>query len=958
MLYFTPAAIGYLCQFIVAAAITLYLIHRLRHPPRQMHAFLLAGFFAATALLVLLLFIDVALLPGERLRAVYLENTVIGLMLVLILQFAYRFPRLDPRERWGARILLVLGLLYTAAEFRFAVFRFSELTAGHVFYRLAGDDELVVGFLLVPLVFARQVVYADARQVSWIRKLVQPQGNAARAARGFALVFLIALFLGVVNLYRAMVMIPTSIYQLSLSLGLLLALYSFAAVYLNNSPEPTSFIVKVSGAILITLLTVLGAVGWVITPVYAEQYRTPLSDKQTLRFTPNPGGGYDVERAPFHFDDELGHAIAMPAIAEIHSVPLDFTFPFFGRTSRTVYVTNLGAVAVGQPLAQCDVQYDYGTTPAIFALGTFLVPGAGVFAKNENDQLTITWHRVQSYMRRQTVFTFQLVLNRTGAFAITYNGIPPDLTHAADEDPYDSLWFVGVVPGDSFHPPQQVDLSAVPVRVESTGLVQDDYLGFRRYLNRLLAPVAQLIVVSVLITAAFPLLLYTGLVQPLNSLMDGMRQVNAGNRSVSMPVRSRDEIGFLTESFNGMLAQVQALVTNLETRVADRTRELSALYAISDISTRSQDLETLLNESLTPIVAALRGSTGAIMLLADEPGVGETASLRLMAHRGGASGPAPPVEVQAGKAGWLAMLQQQRRPLLIPDVEADPRTPAAMRALGRKTLLLAPVCLERQFWGVIGLSRDASQPFAEQEIVLLTRVSEQLAISLESHRLRQLAHQSALTEERHRLARDMHDSVTQALYSMTLFAKASQSSIRVGNLPLTSQYVDRMNESALQALKDMRLLIFELRPSVLNQVGLAGALRQRLEAVERRAGVAVECHIAEMPDLSGERENDIFQSAQEALNNILKHAGATWVALRLTREAGELVLTIEDDGKGFDPASIGKTGGVGLTSMCERAERIGGHLTIDTRPGGGTRVSLTVSVSGGAAEGAAHGSSR
>ncbi|MBI4788819.1 MAG: GAF domain-containing sensor histidine kinase [Chloroflexi bacterium] len=383
-----------------------------------------------------------------------------------------------------------------------------------------------------------------------------------------------------------------------------------------------------------------------------------------------------------------------------------------------------------------------------------------------------------------------------------------------------------------------------------------------------------------------------------------------------------------------------------EARVADRTRELSALYAVSAIATRSQNLETLLNESLAQVMTALHCSSGAILLTAEKTSAVEPARLQLVAHCNMPPDLALPREMFPTEGGWFAALREQRRPLVISDVAADSRAPAAMRALGSQALLMSPLYPDGQMLGVIGLLRGAEQAFTAEEIALVTTVSDQMAIALHSHRLRQMAQQAALLEERHRLARDLHDSVTQALYGVTLFAQASQSSIRVGNLPLTGQYIGRLNETARQALKEMRLLIFELRPSLLEQVGLAGALRQRMEAVERRAGVAIELKVAELPDLPGELESHLYQIAQEALNNILKHSAATWVALRLTMEARQLHLAIEDNGKGFDPAKVGSAAGIGFASMRERAERIGGRLQIDSKPGVGTRVSLTVPVVG------------
>ncbi|OGO36974.1 MAG: hypothetical protein A2Z03_04405 [Chloroflexi bacterium RBG_16_56_8] len=942
MIYLTPAAIGYLTQFILAAAITLYLARRLPRSTQQTQTALLAAFFAATTVYVLLLFYDVALPPTQRLPAVYLLNPVIGFILIFLLQFAYHFPRLDPREKWAARIALALSILYTLWEIQFAVFRFSELATGHVYYRGGDlDNALAAGFLAVPLVFIRQAVYADNRRVNWVRKLWQPHGQDAQAARGFALVFVLTLLMGLVNLYRAMVILPTSFYQLSLSVGILLALFAFAAVYLNYSRETTSFMVKLAGVMLITLLTIVGAVGGVITPVYADQYRQPLSDRQTLRFAPNSTGGYDVTRVPVRFDSDLGREVVMPTQVEINSVPLNFDFSFFGRTSQTVYVTNLGAVTIGQPLAQRDVQYGSGTTPAIFALATFLAPGVNVFAKAQGEQLTITWFRVPTFFQRSAVFTFQVVLDKSGVFEITYDGLPADLRHLPDEDPYESVWFVGAVPGESNHPPQQVDFNDVPLSGDAAGLVQDYYLDFRRYLHQLLAPLAYLVLVSVLITAGFPWLLHISLVQPLNALLNGVQQVNAGNRAISMPIRSRDEIGFLTESFNGMIAQLHDLVTNLETRVSERTRDLSVLYDIAAIAGRAQNLETLLNESLARTMAALRCEMGAIVLVDEKKDAAEPTRLRIVASRGFPLDLPLEREMTTSNGSLLAILGEHRQPLLISDLSTDARVPAAMRTLGARALLLAPLQAEGQVIGAIGLLRDVGQGFQVEEVALHATVSDQIGIAVETHGLRQVAQQSALREERQRLARDLHDSVTQSLYGVVTLAEGGQAQLEAGKLTQTSPTFARIGETARQAVREMRLFIHQLRPDVLQDEGLVRALRLRLAAVEGRSDVRAHLLADETIQVPLPLTSALYRIAQEALNNSLRHSRAQSVTVNLRREGDLVVLEIVDDGCGFDEATM-RQGGLGLSSMRELAAEIGAEFQIQSAPGAGTTVRVTV----------------
>jgi signal transduction histidine kinase len=147
---------------------------------------------------------------------------------------------------------------------------------------------------------------------------------------------------------------------------------------------------------------------------------------------------------------------------------------------------------------------------------------------------------------------------------------------------------------------------------------------------------------------------------------------------------------------------------------------------------------------------------------------------------------------------------------------------------------------------------------------------------------------------------------------------------------------------AQRALKEMRWLIYELRPALVEEMGLVNALQRRLEMVERRAGVQVQFAVAGMRELDAALENAVYQIAQEALNNTLKHAAATQVTMQMSMDARNLHLEIKDDGKGFDPATVGATAGLGLVSMRERAAQLDGSLAIISKPGQGTRIRLIV----------------
>jgi hypothetical protein len=436
-LYLTPASQSYLAQLSMALLITGYLVISLLRPDaararRPAHMLLLTGFFACITLLSFLFFLDAALPPTERLLAVYLENTVLGVGIVLLLQFTYRFPSAFPRS-WEARLVLGLSGGYTLYEAQYALYRYWLILAqGQVIFRPEwADYPIALGLLWVLVMLARQSVRASKQspagarpaRLSGLFYLWRPQGRAASAARALALAYLAPFGVSLLNILKTFYFISADLYQLSLSVGIMLSLATFAVIYLNHLPETTSFVVKLVGVTLVALLAVLGAVGWALTPVYARLYRPVWPDRQTVRFTPNVQGGYDMARVPFHFESDLGDMLnlldTIRKTEQRATAKLDFDFPFYGKTFSQVYATNDGAIAMGQSPRYFNYQYHYGgAVPLILPILTDLIPGDGtgqVFARRDADRLILTWDRVPSFYHREAEFTFQVVLYHSGA---------------------------------------------------------------------------------------------------------------------------------------------------------------------------------------------------------------------------------------------------------------------------------------------------------------------------------------------------------------------------------------------------------------------------------------------------------------------------------------------------------------------------------------------------------------
>ncbi|MCE7987804.1 MAG: GAF domain-containing protein [Caldilinea sp. CFX5] len=259
-----------------------------------------------------------------------------------------------------------------------------------------------------------------------------------------------------------------------------------------------------------------------------------------------------------------------------------------------------------------------------------------------------------------------------------------------------------------------------------------------------------------------------------------------------------------------------------------------------------------------------------------------------------------------------------------------------------RALLALPLAIGAESYGCLLLCYAMPHPFTEEEIALAIAFRDQAMLAIENARLRARVEQAAVAVERGRLARELHDSVTQSLYSLTLLTAGWNRLAQAGQQLSVTEMLTEAGAIAQQALKEMRLLVHELRPPDLEKVGLLGALHQRLSAVEKRAGVEVRFRTDEEVALPLFVQEGLYRIAQEALNNAIKHASATCVTVSLHSNAAGFELVIADNGCGFDPSQGKEQGGLGLISMHERAEKFGGQLTIASAPGKGAQVRITV----------------
>jgi signal transduction histidine kinase len=392
----------------------------------------------------------------------------------------------------------------------------------------------------------------------------------------------------------------------------------------------------------------------------------------------------------------------------------------------------------------------------------------------------------------------------------------------------------------------------------------------------------------------------------------------------------------------------------LRAEAEDRSNELTSLLTVSRSVASTLEMQPLLDAILDALGKVVDYSGAVIFTLDDAQDTLVFAHMR---------GPTSFTWEEARSMAYrvLDMLPIWDRlcrdePILLDDVRADTADARLFRGLVGadgvdlqagpyafiRSLMWVPLVSRGRLIGMLSVANSKPGAYGPRSAELALAIARQAAVALENARLHERARQVAALEERERLARDLHDSVTQSLYGASLYAEAATRALADGDLEPAGTNLGEVRSTLQEALGEMRLLLFELRPPLLDELGLAGALKARLQAVEARAGLETEFtdHSAGQP-LGQSTEQELFRVAQEALNNVLKHAHATRVGLCLDLSETGVVLQITDNGIGFTPELDG-AGGFGITGMRERIERLHGTLRIDSSPGNGTCVQAAV----------------
>jgi len=398
----------------------------------------------------------------------------------------------------------------------------------------------------------------------------------------------------------------------------------------------------------------------------------------------------------------------------------------------------------------------------------------------------------------------------------------------------------------------------------------------------------------------------------------------------------------------------------LEIRVEERTRQLSKLLDVSSTVNSMLDLKSLLQTILEKLREVVIFDSAAIARLQKYNEV--SGDLPIIAHIGNLNAKRllTPGTYSAVEDLHLREMMMTMAPVIIPDTTADTLNAAAYRRRQLRVVgsiperilcaMYVPLIVQQRVIGMLVIYSIRRYAYSRHSADLAFAFANQVAAAIYKAQNHQQAIEAAALTERSRLARELHDSVSQALFGIVLAARTLQQNVggpnevqaltnKTGVNPL--EYLLSLSEAALS---EMRALIFELRPESLRMEGLLSAFRRQAEALAQRHRISVDAQImASEPAFDIEVKEAFYRVGLEAIQNIVKHARASHLTLKVRQDEAKFVLEVSDDGCGFD-VNTRMVGHFGLQTMQERATAAGGTLEIVSESGVGTIVRMSVPV--------------
>jgi len=446
------------------------------------------------------------------------------------------------------------------------------------------------------------------------------------------------------------------------------------------------------------------------------------------------------------------------------------------------------------------------------------------------------------------------------------------------------------------------------------------------------------------------------LTRPVQALTEATRRVGEGDLSPRLTPWAKDEIGYLQESFNTMverLAHARQEMAAVNESLLRRNRELSTLYGVSQALVGRMELEAALQDVLWQTVTAVRAIGGWVCLV-----TADNSDCRTCAAFWQDGAPRFPKDrcPHCATCEWVRV--QPRPAVLVPAYSECPTCPLLREdgTGGPMYHIAVPLQVKGETVGL--LSVVCQEEVGQEDLGLLEAVGRQVGVGIENAHLweelrrkeavrRELLHKAitAQEEERRRIARELHDEAGQALAVLLVSLRLIENA---PSLEEARAQVAHMREVVNQTLDEIRALAWELRPSVLDDLGLVPALARYIQGCRSRFGMEIDLEVVGLDQvrLPWEVETALYRIAQEALTNAARHAGARHLSVILEHQGNRTLLIVEDDGAGFDVtqvrASAQERSRLGLYGMEERASLVGGRLTVEAAPGSGTTIVVEV----------------
>jgi two-component system nitrate/nitrite sensor histidine kinase NarX len=453
-----------------------------------------------------------------------------------------------------------------------------------------------------------------------------------------------------------------------------------------------------------------------------------------------------------------------------------------------------------------------------------------------------------------------------------------------------------------------------------------------------------LVALAVVGTASLTLLMFLLIIRPITKLQEGIRSMAEGDFSVRVPVESRDEFGDLATGFNRMADHLENLYATLEQRVETKTssleeknQELALLYEITAFLNEPASVEEMCRRFLHRLMRQFNAQGGAVRLV---DSLSQT--IHLVVTEGLS-------DVFLKEESCLGMGEcvcggaaKDEKPTFF-DLSRPVDRPLLYNCTreGYRTVSVFTIRVKKRLIGIFNLYYLGEQIFTSQETLLLETVGQHLGAAIENQRLVSREKEMAVFEERNLLAQELHDSIAQELAFLNIQAQLLESALKRSNIAEALESAASIREGVQEGYDDVRELLVHFRSRV-HQSDLEGAIRSTLEKFEGQTGTRTTFNVSGSgAPLDHGYETQVLHIVQEALSNVRKHAGAATVSVDVVR-ADTYVISVCDDGRGFDPGQEPGDSHVGLNIMRERAYRIGGRLEILSAPGAGAKVRLTL----------------